>query len=41
MKKFEYPEVEMQIFAIEDVITTSAVEEGGGLGENELPGDRT
>ena len=35
MKKFEYPEVELQIFAIEDVVTTST-----GLEEDELPGDR-
>lgn len=34
MKKFEYPEVELQIFAIEDVVTTSTLQ------EDELPGDR-
>ena len=36
MKKFEYPEVEMQIFAVEDVITTSTTVEE----EDTLPEDR-
>jgi len=32
MKKFETPEIEISILAVEDVITTS-----GDLGEEELP----
>lgn len=32
MKKFEIPEIEISVFEIEDVITTS-----GDLGEEELP----
>ena len=32
MKKFEMPEIQVEIFAVEDVITTSAAG-----GENQLP----
>lgn len=35
MKLFEMPSIEVVEFAVEDVITTS----GGGLEEDELPGD--
>ena len=38
MKKFEYPEGDMQIFAVEDVITTGAV--SGEEEEDTLPEDR-
>lgn len=34
MMKFEYPEMEIEVFAAEDVITTSNVEEGPTTGEN-------
>ena len=39
MKKFEIPEIEVELFAIEDVITTSEAGEGGegAWGENEMP----
>lgn len=29
MKKFMNPEIEVQVFAVEDVVTTSAVEDPG------------
>ncbi len=32
MKKFEMPEIQVEVFAVEDVITTSVVG-----GENQLP----
>lgn len=32
MKKFEAPEIEVQVFAVEDVVTTS-----GGAWDEELP----
>jgi len=38
MKKFEYPEIEVQVFAVEDVVTTSAGGDEGGF-DNELPLD--
>lgn len=34
MKKFENPQIEVQVFAIEDVITTSQTTGGSG-GDNE------
>lgn len=33
MKKYEMPEIEVEIFEVEDIITSS------GLGENETPLD--
>lgn len=30
MKKFENPMIEVQVFAIEDVVTTSSGNQGGG-----------
>lgn len=33
MKKFEMPEIEVEIFAVEDVITTSTP----GTGDNQTP----
>ena len=33
MKKFEMPEIQVEVFAVEDVITTSLVTGG----ENQLP----
>lgn len=37
MKKFENPQIEVQVFAIEDVVTTSTQQGAGG--ENELDRD--
>lgn len=34
MKKFEMPEIEVEKFAVEDVITTSSIESGN---ENQTP----
>lgn len=34
MMKFEYPEMEIEVFAAEDVITTSSKEETPGTSEN-------
>ena len=34
MKKFEMPEIEVEIFAVEDVITTSSTP---GTGDNQTP----